>query len=42
MRHLLITLALALTLLTSGCGQMGPLYEPEESAAPTGTPVGEA
>ncbi len=28
------TLALAAALLLTGCGQMGPLYEPEEVSAP--------
>jgi len=29
------TLALATTLLLCGCGQMGPLYEPEQDSAKT-------
>jgi len=31
MHYTVATLALATALLISGCGQMGPLYEPEAS-----------
>ena len=30
MSHPVATLALVVTLLLSGCGQMGPLYQPGE------------
>ena len=40
MRYTVATLALAAALLMSGCGQMGPLYEPEVSSpAPAATPA---
>ena len=32
MRYTLATFALAVTLLLGGCGQMGPLYEPQDRA----------
>ncbi len=37
MRYTVATLALTTALLTGGCGQMGPLYEPEATvpARPT-------
>jgi predicted small lipoprotein YifL len=33
------TLALAAALLLTGCGQMGPLYEPEASASTPAAPA---
>ena len=40
MRYTVATLALAAALLISGCGQMGPLYEPEASGpAPAPPPA---
>jgi predicted small lipoprotein YifL len=35
MPYIAATLALAATLLLCGCGQMGPLYRPEEDSAKT-------
>lgn len=37
MHYIAATLALAVTLLMAGCGQMGPLYEPEGSTAAPAT-----
>lgn len=34
-RPLILLLTLSLPLLLAGCGQKGPLYLPESSAAPT-------
>lgn len=31
MLNILTSLALAVMLLLAGCGQMGPLYEPEDT-----------
>ena len=42
MHYLLATLALTLALLAGGCGQMGPLYEPEENPVSTGAPADHA
>ncbi len=33
--NILTSLVLAATLLLAGCGQMGPLYEPEDTPPPT-------
>ena len=32
--NILTSLVLAATLLLAGCGQMGPLYEPEDTPPP--------
>lgn len=37
MRYLISTLALVAALLLSGCGQMGPLYQPGEDPRDPGT-----
>ncbi len=37
MHFTITTLALATALLLAGCGQMGPLYEPEESTPASST-----
>jgi predicted small lipoprotein YifL len=38
MRQGIATLTLAAALLAAGCGQMGPLYEPEPEPAPPPPP----
>jgi predicted small lipoprotein YifL len=42
MHYLVASLVLAAALLAGGCGQMGPLYEPEDSAAASAPPDGAA
>jgi predicted small lipoprotein YifL len=42
MRYPLALFALAVTLLLGGCGQMGPLYEPQDEAAVPHAPATQA
>lgn len=37
MRYAIAIIATVTVLLSSGCGQMGPLYEPIETAPPAAT-----
>ncbi len=39
MPYILTSAMLTALLLLSGCGQMGPLYEPEQDPATSSTPA---